>query len=77
MGLTLCIFQSSFFVFLICNCARYVGQGESLEKATQHPRIYTEGDLTITVDANVAKRAKACCVWVSYFREFRWVGPWH
>ncbi|MCY2980309.1 MAG: gamma-glutamyltransferase [Planctomycetota bacterium] len=33
--------------------ARYIGQGESLEKATQHPRIHTEGDLTITVDAKL------------------------
>ena len=33
--------------------ARYVGQGESLEKATQHPRIHTEGDVAITVDANL------------------------
>ena len=33
--------------------ARYVGQGETLEKATQHPRVHTEGDVAITVDANL------------------------
>jgi gamma-glutamyltranspeptidase len=30
--------------------ARYIGQRASLEKATQYPRIHTEGDVFLTVE---------------------------
>ncbi len=33
--------------------ARYVGQHETLEKATKYPRIHTEGDLSLVVEANL------------------------